>query len=67
VVLGRGKKLFGAGAQPARFRLVNAKVGSKGVVAASFVRAGAVETGDFAMNPPTAAELERRERMAREG
>ena len=30
------------------------------------MRAGAVVTGDYAMDPPTAAEVARRERMNRE-
>jgi hypothetical protein len=39
-------------------------VSPNGIVIASYKRAGAVRTGDFAMNPPTAAEVERREKMA---
>lgn len=67
IVLGRGKKLFGDGAKPAAFTLVDHDVTSKGVIIARYQRAGAVMTGDFAMNPPTAAEIARRERMNREG
>ena len=32
-----------------------------------YQRAGAVVTGDYAMDPPTPAEAARRERMKREG
>ncbi len=40
----------------------------KGSVAiARYERAGAVATGDFAMDPPTPAEVARRDRMSREG
>jgi dihydrofolate reductase len=67
VVLGNGKKLFGNGARPAAFRLVDSRVTTAGVMIARYQRAGAVPTGDFAMDPPTSAEVARRERMAREG
>lgn len=67
VVLGGGKRLFGAGAAPAAFALVDSAVTTKGVVIARYRRAGDVATGDFAMDPPTPAEVARRERMKREG
>ncbi len=67
IVLGDGKKLFGDGAKPAAFTLVENKVTTKGVTIARYQRAGAVVTGDFAMDPPTQAEVARRERMNREG
>jgi dihydrofolate reductase len=53
IVLGNGKKLFGDGAKPAAFTLVENKVTTKGVTIARYQRAGAVLTGDFAMDPPT--------------
>ena len=55
------------GAKPAAFALVDHKVTTKGVVIVRYQRAGAVVTGDFAMDPPTTAEVERRERVKREG
>jgi dihydrofolate reductase len=67
VVLGNGKKLFEEGAKPTAFTLVDNRVTSTGVVIARYRRAGPVSTGDFAMNPPTPAEIARRERMKREG
>ena len=67
IVLGRGKKLFGDGAKPAAFTLVDHKVTNTGVIIARYQRAGAVVIGDFAMDPPTAAEIARRERMNRKG
>jgi dihydrofolate reductase len=67
VVLGNGKKLFGTGASPAAFRLVDSKVSTTGVLFGRYERAGAVKTGDFAMDPPTEAEVARREKMKREG
>jgi dihydrofolate reductase len=67
LVLGRGKKLFDDRAKPAAFALVDHKVTSRGVIIARYERAGAVVTGDFAMDPPTATEVARRERMLHEG
>jgi len=63
IALGRGKRLFGAGAQPAAFRLVRSVAAPSGVVIATYERAGAVETGSFALETPTEAELERRRRL----
>ncbi len=67
IVLGTGKKLFGQGTMPAAFTLADSSVTTTGVVIAHYRRAGDVATGDFAMDPPSPAELERRERMKREG
>jgi dihydrofolate reductase len=67
VVLGPGKRLFGAGAKPLAFELTDTKVSAAGVAIASYRRAGAVKTGDFAMDPPTPEEVERRRKMAAEG
>lgn len=67
IVLGNGKKLFGTGARPAAFALTGNKVTTKGVIIGRYRRAGAVVTGDFTMDPPTPAEVKRRERMNREG
>jgi dihydrofolate reductase len=67
ILLGKGKKLFGPGAKPAAFKLTSSKVSSSGIMIACYQRAGAVETIDRAMDPPTPAEVARRERMKREG
>ncbi|WP_104202882.1 dihydrofolate reductase family protein [Billgrantia saliphila] len=67
VVLGKGKKLFDDGAKPAAFELAANRVSPNGIVIAKYVRDGAVKTGDFAMDPPTAAEVARREKMQQEG
>jgi dihydrofolate reductase len=63
IVLGNGKKLFGKGAKPAAFTMVDHKVTTTGVTIARYQRAGNVVTGDYAMDPPTPAEVARRERM----
>jgi len=60
-------ELFGEGARPAAFTLVDNKVTTKGVLIARYQRAGNVVAGDFAMDPPTPAEVARRDRMNREG
>lgn len=67
LVLGSGKRLFGDGTIPAVFRLERSSVSSTGVLMATYIRAGDVQTGSFALAEPTPAELERRARMAREG
>ena len=45
VVLGQGKRLFGDGAIPRTWRLTSSKTSPRGVVMASYERAGEVETG----------------------
>ncbi|GAA0851644.1 dihydrofolate reductase family protein [Marinobacter szutsaonensis] len=67
VVLGHGKKLFGNGTKPAAFKLAASRVSPSGIVIARYVRDGKVATGDFAMDPPTPAEIARRDKMRREG
>jgi len=67
VVLGAGKRAFGEGAAAARFRLVEHRVTSSGIAMATYDPAGAIETGSFATVEPSPAELERRERLKREG
>lgn len=67
LVLGPGKKLFGEGAKPVGLKLVDTKVSTTGVTMSTYERAGAVETGSFALEKPTDAEIARREKMKREG
>jgi dihydrofolate reductase len=66
VVLGRGKRLFEPGAEPGTLRLVASKVSDTGVVMSRYVPAGDVRVGSFAQDAPSAKELERRAKMARE-
>lgn len=47
VTLGDGKRLFGKGTIPATFDLFESKISPKGVIVASYKRAGKVETGSF--------------------
>lgn len=60
IVLGKGKRMLGPGARPAAFRLVKSSTSPAGVIIAAYERAGEVETGSFAMEEPTQAELKRR-------
>jgi dihydrofolate reductase len=47
ITLGPGKRLFGAGTIPAAFELTDSKISPKGVIIASYKRAGEVKTGSF--------------------
>lgn len=67
VVLGNGKRLFGAGVPPAGLRLLDNAVSTTGVLLATYEPAGAVPLGSFALDEPSEAELARRERMKAEG
>ena len=48
IALGDGKRLFGDGTVPAAFALEESQTTPKGVVVASYKRAGEVKTGSFA-------------------
>jgi hypothetical protein len=63
-VLGGGKRLFGGGATPAAFDLISARTSPSGVVVSRYRRAGPVATGSFQLEPPTAAEQERRSKLS---
>lgn len=63
-VLGQGKKLFGSGTMPAALKLTDSLVTPNGVIVATYERAGEVETGDFGLENPSEAELERRRGLA---
>ena len=60
VILGEGKRMLGDGTRPAGYRLTKSTVSRSGVIIAAYERAGEVETGSFAMEEPTNAELARR-------
>jgi dihydrofolate reductase len=66
VTIGEGKRLFGEGAKPAALKLVNSRTSTTGVVIATYQPAGELQTGSFALEPPTEAELSRRKRLAEE-
>lgn len=65
LVLGSGRRLF-ADAAPGGLALLHSKRTSRGVLMSTYVPAGAVTPGSFATTAPSAAELARRDRWARE-
>ena len=66
ITLGRGKRLFAEGTIPVGFKLLESEISPNGVIVATYLRAGEVKTGSFALEIPTEAELARRKRLAAE-
>jgi len=66
VVLGHGKRLFEADAKPAGLKLVASQASSTGVVMSTYLRAGDVPLGSFVQDTPSAQEIARRAKQARE-
>ena len=66
VLLGEGKRIFDGTEAPGALKLVDHFVSDTGVVTTSYEPAGEVETGTFATKEPSEAELERREKWAKE-
>jgi dihydrofolate reductase len=64
LVIGNGKRLFGAGTIPAALKLVDSKVSKTGVTTNIYQRAGDISPGSFEFDNPTEAEIQRRERLA---
>lgn len=67
MLLGAGKRLFGAGTPAGRWRLIEHRVTVNGMAMGTYEPAGAIETGSFAMETPTPEELARREKWKAEG
>ncbi|HEX6603496.1 MAG TPA: dihydrofolate reductase family protein [Sphingomicrobium sp.] len=63
IVLGHGKRIFDGSETPGAMKLVDHFVSDKGVILTVFEPAGDVPTGSFATEEPSAAELERREKI----
>jgi dihydrofolate reductase len=66
VLLGEGKRIFDGSEKPGALKLTDHFVSNRGVVFATYEPAGEVPTGSFETKPPSEAELERREKWARE-
>ena len=66
VLLGEGKRIFDGSEEPGALKLVDHFVSNKGVVFATYEPAGEVPTGSFETKQPSEAELERREKWAKE-
>src|ERR687888_300315 len=67
VILGTGKRLFGEGAIPAGFKLLESGISPSGVIIANYERAGEVKRGSLGFKPPSAAKLARRKRLKESG
>jgi dihydrofolate reductase len=66
VLLGEGKRIFDGSEKPGALKLADHFVSDTGVVLATYEPAGEVQTGTFATKEPSEAELERREKWAKE-
>jgi dihydrofolate reductase len=64
LVLGKGKRFFGAGTIPGGMKLVDSAVSKTGVTINTYERAGDIDLGSFEFDEPTEAEMERRKRLA---
>lgn len=67
VVLGGGKKLFADGSVPHSFKLTRSRVSPNGLMVGHYERQGEIKIGDTALDAPSDREVDRRERMKREG
>lgn len=63
VTLGSGKRLWGDGTPPTAMRMLEHEVTPGGNIIATYQPGGAVETGSFATEQPSAAELDRRKKI----
>jgi dihydrofolate reductase len=63
LLLGQGKRIFDGSEKPGALKLVDSFVSSTGVVTTTYEPAGEMRTGTFETKAPSAAELERREKM----
>jgi dihydrofolate reductase len=67
LVLGKGKRVFETGAPAMNFALIDTKASTTGVIVSTYERAGEVKAGSFVSKEPSAAEIERRKKLAKEG
>src|SRR5574341_918314 len=68
VLLGRGKRLFDETSQPRAFKVTHSAVSPSGLLHATYVRDGEVQTATVGgATEPSSAELARREKLKREG
>ena len=56
--------MFGDGTSPGAMRMVEHEVTPRGNIIAAYEPDGAVKTGTFAVQQPSAAELARRQKVA---
>ncbi|MCW3836634.1 dihydrofolate reductase family protein [Sphingomonas canadensis] len=67
LLLGTGKRLFGAGTPAGAWKLAEHRLGSGGCSVTTLEPDGPVKPGSFVQSDPSPAEIARRERWAREG
>jgi dihydrofolate reductase len=60
LLLGKGKRLFDESGTPGTLKLTSSTISPNGVIITRYERAGEVQTGSFALETPTEAEVERR-------
>jgi dihydrofolate reductase len=60
VVVGQGKRLFDDGTIPSGLKVMDSKTSSTGVVIATYLPAGDIPIGSFALDDPSEAEIDRR-------
>jgi dihydrofolate reductase len=53
VTIGAGKRLFGDGAIPASFKVLDSKSSTTGIIVATYVRDGEIKTGSFDLDNQT--------------
>lgn len=63
ITLGGGKRLFGEGTPAGAMKLIEQRTGAGGMLMATYEPAGALTTGTFETQEPSAQELARRERV----
>ena len=65
-MLDHGKRLFETGARPGALRLAASQASTTGVLMCTYLPAGDIAPGSFAQAEPSAKELARRAKWARE-
>lgn len=66
ITIGSGKRQFTDGTLPGSWKLIGATPTSTGVIMTTYEPAGELKTRSLAMEPPSAAELERRKKVLAE-
>ena len=68
LLLGKGKRLFADNSEPRAFKLTHSAVSPNGIIHATYLRDGEVQTATVGgAQEPSPAELARREKLKREG
>lgn len=65
-VLGKGKRLFEEGALPSNLKMTGSRISGSGVIIATYVPAGEIPIGSFALPEPSELEIARRKKVKKE-